>query len=118
MNHIFNQPVPTHTTEYVTLTPDADGEVTQVLAQNRLYTIASTPALTSLTLTAATGFLYCGLDFVTGSTAPTLTYTSGWTWTGTDCISGVFTPKANKAYRVAFEVYGSSTTATVQEVRG
>ena len=104
-------------TEFVTLTPDADGAVEQTLAQNRLYTIASSPALASLTLTAATGLVYCGLDFVTGSTAPTLSYTSGWTWTGADCDSGVFVPKASKSYRVAFELMGTTIAATVQEVR-
>ena len=115
MNHFFHQPEPT--TECVTLTPDSDGAVAQSLAQNRLYTIASSPALASLTLTAATGLVYCGLDFVTGSTVPTLSYTSGWTWTGADCVSGVFVPKASKSYRVAFESTGSSITTTVQEVR-
>ena len=116
MNHIFNQPVPT-VTECVTLTPDADGTVTQMLAQNRLYSITSSPALASLTLTAATGLLYCGLDFVTGSTAPTLAYPSGWTWTGADCVSGAFTPRPNKSYRVAFKSTGANLAATVQEVR-
>ena len=115
MNHFFHQPEPT--TECVTLTPDSDGAVTQALAQNRLYTIASSPALASLTLTAATGLEYCGLDFVTGSTAPTITYTNGWIWTGVDCASGVFAPRPSKSYRVAFELTGTTLTATVQEVR-
>ncbi len=115
MNPLFTQPKPT--TECVTLTPDSDGAVAQALAQNRLYTIASSPALTSLTLTAATGLQYCSLDFVTGSTAPTLSYTSGWTWVGADCTSGAFTPKVSKTYRVAFESSGASVYATVQEVR-
>ena len=104
-------------TECITITPDANGEVTQALAQNRLYTIASSPALTSLTLTAATGLQYCGLDFVTGSTEPLIDYTPGWTWTGADCVSGAFVPKASKTYRVAFESSGASVYATVQEVR-
>lgn len=104
-------------TEFVTLTPDADGAVEQTLAQNRLYTIASSPALTSLTLTAATGLLYCGLDFVTGSTVPTLSYTTGWTWVGADCTNGVFAPKSSKSYRVALESNGTTIAATVQEVR-
>lgn len=69
------------------------GEVAQECADNTIYTF--TGALTSLTLTQATGAREYLVVFTTGSTAPTVTFPSGVVFPDT------LTIEANKRYEVS-----------------
>lgn len=69
------------------------GAVTQECADNTIYTF--TGALTSLTLTEATGAREYLVIFTTGSTAPTVTFPSGVVFPDT------LTVEANKRYEVS-----------------
>lgn len=69
------------------------GAVTQECADNTIYTF--TGALTSLTLTQATGAREYLVIFTTGSTAPTITFPSGVVFPDT------LTIEANKRYEVS-----------------
>jgi len=69
------------------------GAVTQECADNTIYTF--TGALTSLTLTQATGAREYVIIFTTGSTAPTVTFPSGVVFPDT------LTIEANKRYEVS-----------------
>lgn len=69
------------------------GAVTQECADNTIYTF--TGALTSLTLTQATGAKEYVVIFATGSTAPTVTFPSGVVFPDT------LTIEANKRYEVS-----------------
>lgn len=69
------------------------GAVSQECADNTIYTF--TGALTSLTLTQATGAREYLVIFTTGSTAPTVTFPSGVVFPDT------LTVEANKRYEVS-----------------
>ena len=103
-------------TREVTITPDANGTISQALANNTLYTVAASPALTYLSISAAAGLKYCGIDFSTGATAPTFAYPAGWIWVGQGCNGGTFVPLASRSYRVGIEAYGESYICNVQIV--
>lgn len=84
-----------------------DTTITQALANNTIYTCSN--PVTSLTVTAASGFSYAVMNLVTGSSGMTFSYpASGWTCTGSDCTSGVWTPVASARYSLAFEKIDSS----------
>lgn len=99
-----------------TITPDENGTISQALANNTLYTVAASPALTYLSISVAAGLKYCGIDFSTGATAPTFAYPAGWTWVGHGCNGGTFVPLASHSYRVGIEAYGESYICNVQIV--
>lgn len=75
------------------ITVTTAGAVTQECADNTIYTF--TGALTSLTLTQATGAREYLVIFTTGSTAPTVTFPSGVVFPDT------LTIEANKRYEVS-----------------
>ena len=117
MNNYFFRPPILRSAE-VTLTPDAAGVVaSSTLQTNTWYTVdPGTYDLSAITLTAADGMKYCGLDFETGTTAPSITCPATWIWVGAGCSGGDFTPSASKNYRVAIEQYGTTYVCTVQEI--
>ena len=70
-----------------------DGDVSQACADNTIYTF--TGALTSLTLTEASGSKEYVIIFTTGSTAPNVTFPSGVKFPSS------LTVEANKRYEVS-----------------
>ena len=85
----------------------SDTSITQALANNTIYTCSN--PVTSLTVTAASGFSYAVMNLTTGSSGMTFSFpSSGWVCTGSDCTSGVWYPLASVRYSLAFEKIDSS----------
>lgn len=85
----------------------SDTAVTQALANNTIYTCSN--PVTSLTVSADSGFSYAVINLTTSSSGMVFSYpSSGWTCTGSDCTSGVWYPLASARYCLAFEKIDSS----------
>lgn len=110
------QPSPVANTRRITI---SDASVTLTLQNNSLYYLTNAN-ITAIDLDSASGFLYGGFDFETGSSEPTFSYpadgTNDWVFCGADCEDGVFIPQAEKRYRVAIEEGFGTFVGTVQEV--
>ena len=103
---------PNRQTKEITI---SDAAVNVVMKNNALYYFSNN-AITGITIDVDNEFKYGGFDFPTGSTAPTFSTPVGWSFNGADCSGGVFTPEANKYYRVAIERGFSTFVVTIQEV--
>ena len=96
------------------VTDTSSTSVVVTLDSNTIYTY--TQALASLSLTVPAGFLYAGVNFISGSTATTFATPSTWIFNGDDCTpSRVFVPTPNSSYRMAVESVGATVVCDVQK---